>query len=188
LAWRNIMASIVRASLDYVGECLGTDPSECARRLIASADAVYSPLRPVDSGFGEARKIASTLASIIANAFISMAESKLGGDALTFLGEVAARLREEAKTGETFAREVLERAGAGLVEPSVSKEARESLVSDIVEYVEPPQPATWRRRRSPPRRPDPRQRLRRLLRELGRRDPLLARELGQLLRSLGVPA
>ena len=186
MAWRGLMSSLIEASLDLLSECVGGDSGVCAERLLAAADAMYTPLKPIDSGLGEAKKIASSLAAIIANAFILMETGKLGEqEALEHLKSVLEQLEEKAKSAEPKAFLVIEKAGLEGFEPASSPEARESLVSDIREYVEPPQPAIPRRRRQP-RRPDPRQRLRRLLRELGRRDPILAREVAQLLRGRGV--
>ncbi len=187
MAWRNILSAIVDASLDYIAECIDGEPSACAERLIASADALYSPLKPIDSGFGEARRIASALAAIIANSFIIQVEEKKGVEAEDFLKKVAERLEEIKGEKRSLAGPVLEKAGSTVIEAAFSPEARESLVKDILEYVEPPQPNVWkRRRRIQPRRPDPRQRLKRLLRELGRTNPIFAREITQLLRSRGL--
>ena len=181
-----MISSLIGASLDLLSECVGGDGDVCAERLLAAADAAYTPLKPIDSGLGEARRIASSLAAIVANAFILMESGKLGeAEALEHLKTVLEELRERAKKPEPRASIVIERAGLEGFEPAWSPEARESLVHDIQEYVEPPQPSIPRRRRQP-RRPDPRQRLRRLLRELGRRDPILAREVAQLLRARGL--
>ncbi len=173
-------------AIKTVTECARSgEPSACAKSLIAATDAIYAPLKPVDSGLGEARRIASLLAGIVANSFLLAAAQKEDSEA--FLKEVAKSLEEikEAKEPIDEAKALLERAGAGLFAPAASREARETLYSDIKNYVEPPQPPIPRRRRAP-RRPDPSQTLRRLLRELGRRDPILAKQVSQMLRELGL--
>jgi hypothetical protein len=186
VAWRNLVGSILEEALRSVVECAKSgEPSTCARLLIASADAVYTPLKPVDSGLGEARRIASLLAGIVSNSFILAAQQR--EDADSFLRSVLESLeavKEEARPLEE-ASTILERASATAFQPAVSREARETIYSDLKNYVEPPRPAVPRRRRQP-RRPDPRQNLRRLLRELGRRDPILAKQVSQQLRGLGV--
>ncbi|HID41102.1 MAG TPA: hypothetical protein EYP33_02980, partial [Pyrodictium sp.] len=67
MAWRNIMASIFEAAISHVeSTCTGegSEPAACARALVAAADALYTPLKPVDSGLGEARRVATMLASL----------------------------------------------------------------------------------------------------------------------------
>ncbi len=189
MAWRNIVDSIFDASLELINECVESrDAEACAGNLLAAADAAYTPLKPVDAGLGEARRIASLIAGIIANSFILLARERLGEEADSFIKAVSERLKElqEQYAAESLAGRVLEKAAVTGFEPAVSREARESLVNDIVEYVEPPRQAIPRRRRQP-RRPEPRQRLRRLLRELGRRDPVTAKSLSLKLRRLGIP-
>lgn len=186
MAWRDIMGSILEASLRRVLSCIeGGDAEKCARYLLASADAIYAPLKPIDSGLGEARRIASLLAGIVSNSFLLEASGREGGEALIrdtlmVLEELRGR---DSPVDE--AKEILSDANVAGFEPAVSREARETIYSDLKNYVEPPQPPVPRRRRQP-RRPDPRQAIRRALRELGRRDPVLAKQVSQILRRLGV--
>lgn len=179
------MTNIIIAALSSIRDaCLvgELDPRKCAEKLIASADALYSPLKPIDSGLGEARRVASILAAIVANAFLIGFLNERGEEPLrSVLSELEGvkdkDLREEV-------REILQAAQVA-IEPASAKEPRESLYKDIDEYVNPPQPAIPRRRRQP-RKPDPRQRLRRLIRDLGRRDPILAKSVAKALRSWGI--
>ena len=186
MAWRSMIGSIVAEALRAVTGCAKSGDAEtCARRLIASADAIYAPLKPVDSGLGEARRVASLLAGIVANAFLAAAREREDSDSfLHGVLEVLERLKNEPPPEE--AGELLAAAGAAAFQPAVSREARESIVGDVRAYVEPPQPQVPRRRRRQPRRPEPAQSLRRALRELGRRDPILAKQISQLLRSQGL--
>ncbi len=188
MAWRDIVGPIVAAALDEVLSCVEEGSLEkCARLLLASADALYAPLKPVDSGLGEARRLASRLAGVISNAFLVRAREKWGetGPEYHELLEALEKLREE-KNPLPEAAEILAKAGLQGFEPAVSREARETIYSDVKNYVEPPQPTIPRRRRRQVRRPDPRQALRRILRELGRRDPILAKQINQTLLRLGV--
>ena len=186
MAWRSIVGSIVEESLRRATACAREgEPVECAKVLLAAADAIYAPLKPVDSGLGEARRVASMLAAIVSNSFLAAAEGRENAE--DFLRAVLAGL-EELRGSETpidEAAAILEAAGAAAFTPAVSKEARETIYTDVKSYVEPPQPQVRRRRRAP-RRPDPRQNLRRVLRELGRRDPILAKQVSQVLRSIGL--
>ena len=190
MAWRNIMASIFEKAISYVeAACLGenTEPASCARALVAAADALYTPLKPVDSGLGEARRIAGILSGLVANTFLCMASQNKDEE---FIKAVRAELEEaikiEAPLGEVKA--ILKEATAATLEPAKLDDARETLLNDIRDYVEPPQPTIPRRRRRQPRRPDPAQNLRRLVRELGRRDPTLAKQIARLLKAKSVPA
>jgi len=188
VAWRNIIGSIIAEALREIVDCAkGEDAALCAEKLVAAADALYAPLKPVDSGLGEARRIASLLAGIVVNAFLAAARER--EDSEVFLRDVLARLAELKTQPEPVdaAREILERAGGAVFPPAVSREARETIYSDLAGFVEPPKPVFPRRRRQRQlRRPDPQQTLRRLLRELGRRDPMLAKQASQLLKELGV--
>ena len=189
MAWRNIMASIFEAAINHVESACtgeGSEPTACAKALVAAADALYTPLKPVDSGLGEARQIATVLAGLVANTFIYMASKDKDTD---FIKSVKSELEETVKSEEPLeeVKAILEKASATL-EPAKLDDARRALFNEISEYVEPPQPAIPRRRRRQPRKPDPVQNLRRLVRELGRRDPLLAKQIARLLKAKGVPA
>ncbi len=185
MAWRNMMTSIVASSLNTIKtKCLEgeLEPEKCAKALMASADAVYSPLKPIDSGLGEARRVASMLAAIIANAFLIRFLEERGEEPLKDVLEALKNIREEDLSNEV--KKILQDAQVA-IEPASASEPRESLYKDIDEYVNPPQPSIPRRRRQP-RRPDPRQRLRRLIRDLGRRDPILAKAVARALREWGL--
>jgi hypothetical protein len=190
LAWRSIMAGVFSKALSrVVAECLeGGDAERCAEVLIAAADAVYSPLKPVDSGLGEARRIASRLAGIIANALLAAAREKGVEDKVRAAYEV---LKEKGLEGDysSTVKLILDEAGASIYEPAQSREARETLFSDLKVYFEPEQEqfVLRRRRRQSPRPANPQAALRRLLRELGRYDPLLARQITEELKAVGIP-
>ncbi|WP_317895412.1 hypothetical protein [Pyrofollis japonicus] len=188
LAWRNMMTNIIASSIETVKKsCLEgeLEAEECAKALIAAADAVYSPLKPVDSGLGEARRIAGILSSILANAFIVMFVNERGEEPLKDVLNALKELREGDVSDKV--KEILEAAQV-VVEPATAPEPREAMYKDIEEYVNPPQPQIPRRRRQQVRKPDPNQRLRRLIRELGRRDPILAKAVARLLRERGISA
>ncbi len=183
MAWRNIIVKIVRRGLEMISrECIESfEAAKCAEALIAFADAVYSPLKPVDAGLGEAKRIASRLASIAPNYFLARAIASIGE-------ERAKEVYEAVKSREwpqpvPGAATILEGVG---VKPASAPEPREAVVKELADYFEPPTPPRPRRRRQEPRRPDPLRELRRILRELGRRDPLLARALATTLRGLSV--
>lgn len=185
LAWRNMMTSIIGASLEAINKtCLEDelDPQNCARTLLASADAVYSPLKPIDSGLGEARRVASMLAAIIANTFLIRFLEERGEEPLREVLEALKSLKDTELRDEV--KRILDNAQVA-IEPASAREPRESLYKDIEEYLNPPQPPIPRRRRQP-RKPDPRQRLRRLMRDLGRRDPILAKAVAKTLRTKGI--
>lgn len=179
------MTNIIAAALNSIKDaCLvgELDPRKCARKLVASADAIYSPLKPIDSGLGEARRVASILAAIVANAFLIGFLNERGEEPLKDVLNELGNIKDQEISEEV--REILQTAQVA-IEPASAKEPRESLYKDIDEYVNPPQPAIPRRRRQP-RKPDPQQRLRRLIRDLGRRDPILAKSVARVLRSWGI--
>ncbi len=181
------MESIILTSLKEVESCIDEkNPGTCATRLLASVDAIYTPLKPINSGLGEVRRISSLLAGILANTFIELARKKFGDEAEEFLRATMEELGKTIEDTVDYVRSILEKANIQFFEPAMSREARESLYNDIKEYVEPPKPSISRRRRLPPRRPDPRQRLFRLLKELGRRDPFISKFIDMELRKIGV--
>ena len=189
LAWRSIMAGVFSKALTRaIPQCLRGDYAEkCAESLLAAADAVYSPLKPVDSGLGEARRIASRLAGIIVNAVLVAAREKGVEDKVRSVYEV---LKERGLEGDysSLVKKILDEAGASLYEPAQSREARETVFSNLKAYFEPEheQFVLRRRRRRAPRPANPQTTLRRLVRELGRYDPLLARQITEELRAIGL--
>ncbi|KSW11317.1 hypothetical protein CF15_00125 [Pyrodictium occultum] len=188
MAWRNIMASILEAALDHIeASCTSgeADAARCAKALVAAADALYTPLKPIDSGLGEARRIATSFASLVANVFIYNAASNKGEE---FIKSVMQELKETIKSDEPLeeAKSILEKVSAAM-QPARLDDSREAVFNEVRDYLEPPQPAIPRRRRRQPRRPDPLQNIRRLIRELGRRDPLLAKQVARILKARGLP-
>ncbi|ABM80292.1 hypothetical protein [Hyperthermus butylicus] len=187
MAWRNIMSSVFSKVLDHVVEaCIrGEDEKACKEALLAAADTLYTPLKPVDTGLGVARMIASRLAAIAANAVLQLARSESKEATIRAAYELLKESRDDDVND--LVKKLLNEAGASIYEPAVSREARESLFSDLKAYFEPEQPQlVLRRRRIPKRSADPLQSLRRLLRELGRQDPILARQLSMELKRRGV--
>ncbi|HIQ24126.1 MAG TPA: hypothetical protein EYH50_03665 [Pyrodictium delaneyi] len=189
MAWRNIMASIFEAAINHVeSTCArdGSEPIACARALVAAADALYTPLKPVDSGLGEARRVATMLASLVANTFIYMVSKDKD---IEFIKSVRSELEGIVNTEKPLeeVEAILEKASATMT-PAKLDDAREAVLNEISEYIEPPQPTIPRRRRRQPRRPNPAQNIRRLVRDLGRRDPLLAKQIARLLKAKGIPA
>jgi hypothetical protein len=189
LAWRNIIVGVFSKALEkVVSSCIeGEDAERCAESLIAAADAVYSPLKPVDSGLGEARRIASRLAGVIANAVLVAAREKGVEDKVKAAYEI---LKEKGIEGDyrDLVKTILNEAGAALYEPATSKEARETVLSDLKAYFEPEQEqfVLRRRRRQTPKPANPQSALRRLIRELGRYDPMLARQIVEELKATGI--
>ncbi len=189
MAWRNIMASVFAKALEAaLKSCVeGENAEECAKTLLAAADAVYSPLKPVDSGLGEARRIAARLAGIIANAVLVAAREKSAEEKVRGAFEKLKEMGLEQDYKDIVAR-ILEEAGAAVYEAAQSREAREALFEDLKAYFEPEQEqfVLRRRRRTTPRPANPQATLRRLVREVGRYDPILARQISEELRSRGL--
>jgi len=183
------MASVFSKALDHVFKaCIeGEDAGQCAQALLSAADALYSPLKPVDSGLGEARRIASRLSSIIANAVLAAARERGVEDRLHSAYEVLKEKGLDEDYSELVSN-ILRSAGASVYEPARSREAREAILGDLKEYFEPEEEqfVLRRRRRGTRRQPNPQAALRRLLRELGRYDPLLARHISEELRAKGI--
>ncbi len=187
MAWRGLIESIFEVSVRKVKECVEKgEVEECVSTLLASADALYSPLKPIDAGFGEAKRLASQLASLVADVFIHVAREARGDE---FVANVYAGVTEARRTLTTVhpaAQSILVEAVKG-VTPSWAPEPREAVYMTLKDYVEPEQPQLPRRRRREPRRLDPVRDARRVLRELGRRDPILARALQDILKREGLP-
>ncbi len=185
MAWRSLIELIFETSLQRLRECIEkSDVETCTATLVSAADALYSPLKPIDTGFGEAKRLASQLATLVADAFIHLAASEKGDE---FVAAVYSGVAE-AKRVETpapFTEAILVEAAKG-VTPSWAPEPREAVYNTLKEYVEPEQPQLPRRRRREPKRLDPLRDARRVLREIGRRDPILARSLQDVLRRIGV--
>ncbi len=186
MAWRNLLESIVQSSLNNIKKCVEeANADQCADVLVAVADAVYSPLKPVDAGLGEARRLASQISSLLANAFIQLSSAS-GNEAL--VEETYRRVVELVKTQEphTMTSKILLEAGVGL-EPAWAPEPREAVAKTLKDYVEPEEELVLRRRRREPRKPNPVRDIRKTLRDLGRRDPILARSIHDMLAAIGVP-
>ena len=185
MAWRSLIELIFEASLNRVRECVEKGDAEaCAATLLSAADALYSPLKPVDTGFGEAKRMAAQLASLVADAFIHLAAGSRGDEFVGAVYSLVSEARRSRGPGP-LTEAILVEAAKG-VTPSWAPEPREAVYNTLKEYVEPEQPPYPRRRRREPRRLDPLRDARRVLREIGRRDPILARSLQELLRRAGL--
>ncbi len=185
MAWRSLLESIFEAAVRRVTGCLETGtPEDCASTLIAAADALYSPLKPIDTGLGEAKRLSSQLAALVANAFIQLAREKRGDEFIAQVYRVVSEARKSLTQPHPNVNAILVEAAKG-VTPSWAPEPREAVYMKLKDYVEPEQPAIPRRRRQP-RRLDPLRDSRRLLRELGRVDPILARAVQDILRRTGL--
>lgn len=186
MAWRSLLESVFEAALKRVLSCVDSgSPEDCTSALLAAADALYSPLKPVDTGLGEAKRLSSQLAALVADAFIHVARERRGDE---FLAQVYSGLREARKSvtePHPDASAILVEAAKGVV-ASWAPEPREAVYMKLRDYVEPEQPPVPRRRRQP-RRLDPIRDARRLLRELGRVDPILARAVQDALKRAGIP-
>ena len=189
MAWRSLLDSLFAASLDLVDSCIEEGkPEECSETLLSGADAVYSPLKPIDAGLGEARRLAARLAGLLADYFIYRLYTRPEGDEK--IKKVYSLLKEAYSSREEPAGrvgEIFERAGL-VLDPAWTREAREGLVKTFKDYVEPEQPSIPRRRRREPRRLDPIRDARIKLRELGRLDPLLAKRIHEILAGHGMTA
>jgi hypothetical protein len=187
LAWRGLIEAIFEASIRRVKECVEKGVVEdCVSTLMASADALYSPLKPIDTGFGEAKRLASQLASLVADVFIYTAREARGDEFVANVYAGVSEVRRSLTTVHPVAEAILVEAVKG-VTPSWAPEPREAVYMTLKDYVEPEQPQLPRRRRREPRRLDPIRDARRVLRELGRRDPILARALQDILKREGFP-
>ncbi len=185
MVWRDVLSRVVEASLEHVLSCEGG----CGRRLVAAADAVYAPLAPVDTGSGEVKTLAARLASIVAHSFVYHALPR-GIDAVRAALEEAEGVVKEGGVPED-AKSILEKAGVAF-EPSPAEEPRHAVLNSLRYYVEAYEEALQPRRRGrrarPPSQQDAVRHIRRLLREIGRRDPFLAKSISSVLRGRGIPA
>lgn len=184
MSWRNLLVEIVENALVRINECLDRgSASECTSVLIASADAVYSPLRPVaDTGHGVVKKLVSSIVGILSSYFVVQLYRKGYGE--KDLREVFRGLEEYVKNPSYLveldpASEII--GGDRGVEVKASMFARKALLDDLKEYTEEDNTSTRRRRFW---RPDPTARIARLLREIGSQDPVLARALSRIVRNL----
>ncbi|AEM38568.1 hypothetical protein Pyrfu_0699 [Pyrolobus fumarii 1A] len=186
MAWRDILSRVVQASVEKAASCEGEG---CGALLVAAADAIYAPLAPVDAGSGELKRLASRLASIVVHSFVYNALPK-GIDGVRAALEEVERITREKQAVEK-AKEILGEVGVTL-EPSPAEEPRHAVINSLRYYVEAYEEAmsTTRRRRKarPPSQQDAVRHIRRLLREIGRTDPFLAKMIANILRSVGLPA
>jgi len=183
VAWRDILSRVVGVALERVAGC----ESGCGQLLIASADAVYAPLAPVDTGSGELKMLASKLAGILAHAYAYNALPK-GIEAVRSALEEAEGVMKEGRDVSKEARSILEEAGV-VLEPSPAPEPRHAVLNSLRYYIEAYEEAMAprrRRRARPPSQQDAIRHIRRLLREIGRFDPFLAKSLNTTLRSKGL--
>lgn len=188
MAWRALIETIFDHALGLVDSCIEeARPEECSKSLLSGADAVYSPLKPIDAGLGEARRLAARLAGLIADYFIYRLYTVPEGDEkIKAVYEELKKTYTELGEPAEYTKKILEGAGAPAVEPAWAKEAREGLVKTLKDYVEPEPSQALRRRRREPRRLDPVRDAKIKLRELGRLDPLLARRIQEILSSHGM--
>ncbi len=173
MAWRTLVSSILESVLRSLDKCVEGEV-DCAELLIAAADALYSPLGMVDAGFGEARRLASKLASLVAAALYYKLLKSLGEEGAR---EVLKKIHEalSSAAGEApsrLAEEILREANV-TIPVSYAPEPREAIVKSIADYLGVGRGQRLRRRRQP-RKPDPLRDMRRILREIGRRNPMLA--------------
>ncbi len=184
VSWRDILSKVVGTALDRVLGC----ESSCGVLLIASADAVYAPLAPVDTGSGELKMLASKLAGILAHSYAYNALPR-GIDAVRAALEEAENVMKEGRDVEQEARSILQKAGIS-IEPSPALEPRHAVLNSLRYYIEAYEEAMAprrRRRTRPPSQQDAVRHVRRLLREIGRFDPFLAKSINTVLRSKSIP-
>ena len=187
MVWRDVLSRIVGAALEEALSC----SESCGKILIAAADAVYAPLAPIDTGSGELKAFASRLAGIVAHAYVYRIFPE-GIEAIrSVLNEAEELVRSGGEVEE--AKRILEKAGAAF-EPRPAEEPRVAVLNSLRYYVqmydEYQEALESRRRRRglrPPSQQDAVRHIRRLLREVGRRDAFLAKSISMQLRQHGIP-
>ncbi len=188
MVWRDVLSRIIEAALDEALSC----SEACGRILVAAADAVYAPLAPIDTGSGEIKAFASRLASIVAHSYVYHVFPQ-GIEAIrSVLNEAEEVVKQGGELEE--AKRMLEKAGAAF-EPRPAEEPRHAVLNSLRYYVDMYDEymaviESRRRRRGvrPPSQQDAVRHIRRLLREVGRRDAFLAKSISSVLRARGIPA
>ena len=187
MVWRDVISKIIGAALEETLSC----SESCGRKLVAAADAVYAPLAPIDTGSGELKAFASRLASIVAHAYVY----KVFPEGIEAIRSVLNEAEELVKSGGGVedARRILEKAGVAF-EPRPAEEPRIAVLNSLRYYVQmydeyQEAMETRRRRRGvrPPSQQDAIRHIRRLLREIGRRDAFLAKSISMQLRQHSIP-
>jgi len=184
VAWRDLIGRIFEVALAKLTENVD-DVEKSANTLIAAADALYSPLKVIDAGFGEARRLASRFSSLAAAVYAHHALARAGEEILRQVVEALEKVVETySDKPHPEAKKILEEANV-TVELAFAPESREAVVKSIRDYIEPKQTMPTRRRRIA-RKPEPQRDIRRILRELGRVNPMLAYTLTNIVnRYLG---
>ncbi len=186
MEWIILLESIIAKSLDHVDVCIESNGSgeDCGRALLAAADAIYSPLKPVDHGLGQARKLAAQLAGLVADYFIYKLYTRPEGDDL--IREAYRWALENYRENKPFeeASKILAEAGVA-IEPGWAIEARKGIVETLRDYVDPKPPASYRRRREP-RRLDPVRDARTKLKTIGKMKASLAKSVETVLKAHGM--
>ena len=179
MAWRDLIGRIFEVVLARLTESVD-DVEKSANTLVAAADALYSPLKAIDAGFGEARRLASRFSSLAAAVYAHHALAKAGEETLKQVVKALEKVVETySDKPHPEAKKILEEANV-TVELAFAPEPREAVVKSIRDYVEPKQPTLTRRRRAA-RKPEPQRDIRRILRELGRINPMLAYTLTNIV-------
>jgi len=179
VAWRDLIGRIFEVVLAKLIEGVD-DVEKSANMLIAAADALYSPLKAIDAGFGEARRLASRFSSLAAAVYAHHVLAKAGEDVLRQVVEALEKIVEAySDKPHPEAKKILEEANV-TVELAFAPEPREAVVKSIRDYVEPRQTMLTRRRKVA-RKPEPQRDVKRILRELGRVNPMLAFTLSNIV-------
>lgn len=179
MAWRELISRVFEVVLAKLAESVD-DVEKSANMLVAAADALYSPLKAIDAGFGEARRLASRFSSLAAAVYAHRVLVKAGEEALKQVFEALGKIVETySNKPHPEAKKILEEANVA-IELAFALEPREAVVKSIRDYVEPRQPMLVRRRKVV-RKPEPQRDIRRILRELGRINPMLAYTLTNIV-------
>jgi len=179
VAWRELISRVFEVVLAKLAETVD-DVEKSANVLVAAADVLYSPLKAIDAGFGEARRLASRLSSLAAAVYAHRVLAKAGEEALKQVFEALEKVVETySDKPHPEAKKILEEANI-VIELAFAPEPREAIAKSIRDYVEPRQPMLVRRRRVV-RKPEPQRDVRRILRELGRINPMLAYTLTNIV-------
>jgi hypothetical protein len=176
---------MISKTLDMLEQCSAEEsPRKCLAIVYGSLRSIYTLMRPADTGLGAIRRLSSMLAGVLTSYLILLHTSKLGEE--SSIEELLERFLEESKRlGEGLndgdvvevVRSLLGELGAGVPDPvPLPPEVVNAVIKDFEEYLSSlRQQYVWRRRARRPKNPVIE--LKRLLREIGRIDPILAREV-----------
>ncbi len=161
MSWRNLLVDAIDYSLANINDCISEHGVEevCAEMLVESIDSVYSPLGLIaNRGYGEAKKLASSLIGIVSAYFVSILYKR--GYSEKDLEKIYNYVKNLARSRSNNNYPV------------------KLLVEDFEEYLS----SNWpKNKRSWKTNPDVK--IARLLRELGSEDRVLARALLRILRN-----